>query len=276
MLVDFPLGTLGKPDDVGVSPTAAGVMLRMCGAVLLGMNPQRNRSTNPSGRYLLGLRTTTRRGAGIEASEVTRDASDRQSSRTAIRHPAGLYPAGLCSKFHAIHRCLGSHGIGTFASAEFSQHPRRIPMNPKRRSLTPSQRAEAARQRRPISGGEDSKTVNFPRRRCSSPWISIPAISGKRPGRSGVQAERLVVEDGATPIKMMDVGLLGAGNALHSFSTADSHPVLHRQLGDQVRQLESRLASDVTGFGDQGNALGQIALQAAFAIEPFVESPQLG
>jgi hypothetical protein len=48
--------------SVGVPPTAAGVMLRTYGTVLLGMKPQRNRSTDPSAVYLLGLRITTRSG----------------------------------------------------------------------------------------------------------------------------------------------------------------------------------------------------------------------
>jgi hypothetical protein len=40
-------------------------MLRIYGAVLLGMNPRRNRSTNPFVVYLLGFKMITRSGFAI-------------------------------------------------------------------------------------------------------------------------------------------------------------------------------------------------------------------
>src|SRR5579872_7159296 len=51
----------------GVPPTSAGVMLRMYGTVLLGMNHRRKRSTAPSAMYLLGLMMMTCKGSGMAA-----------------------------------------------------------------------------------------------------------------------------------------------------------------------------------------------------------------
>jgi hypothetical protein len=73
---------------MGTPSMLAGVMLRTYGTVLLGMNPQRNRSTYPSKVYLLGLMITTCSGAAMGPSPcVIRGWAGGEETPNRHRHP---------------------------------------------------------------------------------------------------------------------------------------------------------------------------------------------